>query len=146
MRRAPASTHVLRSARVFRRYRPPLRLVPDLRGGRLRLERRLAVASFSDETRIRPRLTTEDSCREDERLREDFGIFKCQVVEDRITLTLELLHDVHAGGMEVAAAADPCRVDETNRVKDKRVAVPPPHGVAIVSGCVLRVVAVLAIV
>src|SRR6186713_3760334 len=87
-------------------------LVPNLGGGRFGFEARLAVATFRDEIRVGARAAPEDPRRKDQRFGQNLRILERQVVEDGVSLTPELLDDVHVRGVEVAATPDPCRVDE----------------------------------
>src|SRR5439155_26829732 len=87
-------------------------LVPNLRGGRLGLETRLAVASLPQKARVRIHVAPYRSRWEHVRLHQHLRVFDRDVVQERIALTGESLDDVHFIGMEQAAAPQPCRIDE----------------------------------
>src|SRR4051812_10667556 len=104
--------------------------MPDLSGGGFGFEGRLAIASFTNQARVRARAAAEYARRKDQRFRQHVRVLERQVVEDGIALAPELLDDVHLVGMKVAAAPNPGRVHEADGVEHERLALPVPHGIA----------------
>src|SRR5439155_17278453 len=113
----------LKADTTYSQHHRDLHLVSNLCGDRFGLVD-LAVAPLTDQARIRIRVAPYRSCREHPRLHQDLRIFDRHVVQERLALTRELLHDMHLVGVEEAAAPDPGGVDERNGVEHESVALP----------------------
>src|SRR3954468_18213419 len=84
-------------------------LMPDLRDGGTVLVN-LAIAPLPHKPRVGIGIAAYRSRRQHPRFHEHLGVFDRDVVQNRIALSRESLHDVHPIGVEESASSQPGRV------------------------------------